>query len=261
MNCNHTELREKITAWLDDELTPQEKEAVQTHLATCTICAEEMKGIKRMRDILGEVPVVEPPTNALNDFNAMLARETGNKNNSRSLTIHYSWQRIAAAILLFILGTTTGFLIKPGNNKQSESIARLENNLTEMRQMLMYAMINQDAPSERLKGVYYAEELSQQPGEEVTGVLLKTLNNDPNVNVRLAAANALARFTSSSEVIPALVNSLKEQKDPLIQIVLIKTLVEAHAQSAIPALRQLTTGEDIHEMVRQEAKNGLTILL
>ena len=49
------------------------------------------------------------------------------------------------------------------------------------------------------------------PDDNVIGVLVKTLNNDKNVNVRMAAAYALSKFAYQRAVCDSLVKSLSLQ--------------------------------------------------
>ena len=60
------------------------------------------------------------------------------------------------------------------------------------------------------------------PDEEVIEVLVKTLNEDPNSNVRMASLDALSKFYAQPNVKKALLESMKFQKDPVVQIALIQ---------------------------------------
>ena len=83
--------------------------------------------------------------------------------------------------------------------------------------------------------------------------LLHAVNHDTNVNVRLSAVDALAKFADQPEVRRALVDSLPVQESPLVQIALIDLLVQLNAHDAAPAMQKLAQQADANESVRQRA--------
>ena len=59
-----------------------------------------------------------------------------------------------------------------------------------MRQMVALSLMQEQSASERLRGVSWAMPRAVDD-TEVLSALLTTVNQDPNVNVRLAAVDAL----------------------------------------------------------------------
>jgi hypothetical protein len=100
----------------------------------------------------------------------------------------------------------------------------LQQEVKEMKQLVMLSLLENQSASERIRAVSYAEAL---PGLDpaVREALIRTLDGDQNLNVRLAAAEALGRFPDSEEVRQALVGALERQPDPMLQITLIHLLV------------------------------------
>ena len=47
-SCQHTE---QVSAWLDGELSPEEAETLELHLAVCPICQEEQETIEQMSEM------------------------------------------------------------------------------------------------------------------------------------------------------------------------------------------------------------------
>jgi hypothetical protein len=260
MKCNNLHIKELLTAYLENELSGEERKEVDSHLSSCSECLRELDELKATDNLLTDIPEIEPPANSEFRFHEMLTKNRETKRTHKTITLSFSLKDIAAAAIIFIIGTFTGFVINNRESGKQEVIANLENHVSQMRQMLMTALINKESASDRLKAVYYAEQISP-PSPVVTNVLIETLNNDPNVNVRLAAADALQQFAVHPDVRKAISASLKDQSDPLIQIVLIKMLVQMHEKSVIPTLEQFTTDQQTHEMVKQEARNALTVLL
>ncbi len=260
MKCNNTQINALLTAYLDKALTPEETIMVEAHLNNCSACLHELQEIRNIQQQIEQTPLIEPPEDAEKRFRQMLEKQSKPKKRSITITVDFSWKKIAAAIIIFLAGAATALLIQPNTETSRSSLASLENQVSQMRQVLMAALIKNDSPSDRLKAVQYAEQISK-PSPEVTNILLETLNHDPSVNVRLAAANALQEFAIHKEVRTALAESLQQQSDPMLQIVLIKMLVQLHEQSVVPTLQQFSHDEETHEMVKKEAEEALTVLL
>jgi hypothetical protein len=91
----------------------------------------------------------------------------------------------------------------------------------------------------------------------VLHALLKTMNSDPNTNVRLAALGALSRFSYESFVKEQLIRSLANQKDPIVQISLIELLTEMRERNIVRELEKLTEDYQTDEEVKAQAYTSL----
>ena len=58
-NCE--DVREDFSALLDGELSPQEQDAVESHLSDCSQCLRELDGLKQIDTLYGELPRVDAP--------------------------------------------------------------------------------------------------------------------------------------------------------------------------------------------------------
>ena len=99
------------------------------------------------------------------------------------------------------------------------------------------------------------------PDDNVIGVLVKTLNNDKNVNVRMAAAYALSKFAYQRAVSDSLVKSLTLQTDPILQVTLINILAERKEKSALRPIQNIISNRNTLKEVRAVAENSLRVLL
>lgn len=260
MKCNNNKIKELLTAYLDDNLSQEEYELVEQHLRGCSDCLQELQKIKNMEETLHKTPLVDAPSGSEKKFMQMLEKEKEPDGKAVTITLNFSWRKIAIAAIIFISGVTVGLIIQGKQTASEASIASLESQVAQMRQVLMTALITNDSPSDRLKAVHYAEQIPQ-PSPQVTDILVNTLNNDPSVNVRLAAATALQQFAVHREVRTALAQSLQQQSDPMLQIVLIKMLVQMHEQSVVPTLQNFSINKETHEMVKKEAEEALNVFL
>jgi HEAT repeat protein len=105
-------------------------------------------------------------------------------------------------------------------------------------------------------GVSVAYEL-EKADDEIVKVLVKTMNEDTNTNVRLAAMEALSKFGHEAQVRNALIRSLTEQKDPVVQIALIQLLVKMKEKGVVKQLEQMTKDASTMKAVKDEAYTGI----
>jgi HEAT repeat protein len=92
---------------------------------------------------------------------------------------------------------------------------------------------------------------------EVLDALLRTVNGDTSVDVRLAAVDALRQFSTNASARLGLAQSLPHQRSPLVQIALIDLLVELQERSATPQLRQLVEEPALDQNVQARAQRAL----
>lgn len=64
----HAAASQRLSAYLDGELPPDERRAVDGHLRDCAVCRRDLLELRRVRSLLGALPEVEPPSGLLNDL-------------------------------------------------------------------------------------------------------------------------------------------------------------------------------------------------
>jgi len=116
---------------------------------------------------------------------------------------------------------------------------------------------NQSSASQRLMGATVAYNDIAHADADIIKVLIRTMNDDENSNVRLAAIEALAKFNDQPHVRQALISALSTQKDPVVQIALIRLLVDMRAKGLKKELEQITTDDSLLPAVKDEAHAGL----
>ena len=125
-----------------------------------------------------------------------------------------------------------------------------------MKQLVTLSLLQQQSASDRLRGVEWSYRVAQ-PDEQVLSALLRALDSDPNVNVRLAAVDALHQFGAEDTARKGLLRSLAEQKSPLVQFELINLMVELKEKRSVPVLKELSQRQDLDPTVRERAEWGL----
>lgn len=171
--------------------------------------------------------------------------------------------RAAAAIILVLTGLTAGLILNQQQNATDEQLAALQEEISQMKRALMYGSVQQASASERISAVYSSSRLQQsnpQLDSEITDILIYTMNNDQNVNVRLAAAEALFKFRNEPRIGKALTRSLSLQTDPLMQITLINMLVEMRQKSAINEMQKMLLRADTRDIVKERLESSIAEL-
>ena len=99
----------------------------------------------------------------------------------------------------------------------------------------------------------------EHPQPEIREALQRTLQHDPNTNVRLAALRALKPYAHDSEVRRDIVNSFYEQKSPLVQIEIVDFIKQAKDRP-VELLHLLEQDDTVHRAVHQHIKWTLSTL-
>jgi len=263
MNCD--KIQDLVSEEWAGTLSSSDSERLRSHLAACASCREERDGLNRLWQQLAAIPSEEPGAGVRTRFQAMLEGYKQGIGRAQDLPARRAglgeWFglrpafRFGLAALLLTAGFFSGYMLRSSRNGQEE-LASLREEVHEMRQIVTISLLKQQSASERLKGVSWSSQVSR-PDPEFLSTLLHTLNLDSNVDVRLAAVDALSRFADDPSVRSALIQSLPRQESPLVQISLIDLLVQLRERESIDVLRQLTNDNNQNEQVRKRALWGL----
>jgi hypothetical protein len=93
--------------------------------------------------------------------------------------------------------------------------------------------------------------------KKIIDVLIKTIQEDPNTNVRFAALESISTFANEKYVKDKLVSSLKQQDDPIIQIEMIKILTAVRTKSIIDEMKLLADDQSLEPLVKDQLVNQL----
>ena len=268
MKCD--EVRELFPDLWAGVLEEDTRSKIQSHLTRCPACQDENESLSMVWMKLGELPEEKPSAAVRPRFYAMLE---GYKQGLDQAKPSRRWREAAGswlgklpyrqpafqfgvAAVLLVAGFLGGYFYKPAGSGNRDELAQLREEVHDMRQMVTVSLLKQQSASERLKGVSWSNQV-MHPDPELLSALLQTLNYDPNVDVRLAAIDALYRFSSEPNVRKGLIESLPRQDSPLVQIAVIDLLVQLQERQSIDTLKQLTRDQDINKVVRDRAQWGL----
>jgi hypothetical protein len=270
MRCE--EVRERFAEYLAGSLDAGDAQALEQHVASCAGCQTELAGIEALWQALGKVPAPYVPSNRMRErFSAALAAERATADRrpaSRQDRGRMPVQRwtgeplvqMALAASLLIAGVVIGRALPARQPAvapaQRTEIAEVRGELRDMRQMLTLSLLQQQSATERLRGVSGTAQIDQ-PGNEVVAALLDTLLHDPNVNVRLAAIDALRRVSDRADVRLGTKQVITDKTSPLLQVAVIDFMIDTRDPQAPALFRSLAQDSTIDEAVRGRAQWGL----
>ena len=178
---------------------------------------------------------------------------------SRERTVYRGVLGLAlAAALTIALGAGVFIGSSSASKRSAQDLAELRSEIRSLRSTVALALLAEPSASERLNGVAYGREL-QSDDRRVADALFTTLLEDPNVNVRLAALDALSEASTRPDTRARLVQSIPAQDSPLVQISAIDVLLESDAtpSSTRDDLATLAQDPGLDEVVRGYLRDRL----
>lgn len=251
MNCEHAE--GLIADRLKGHLTNDEQSALDGHLAACTGCREAAEAYGALWRDMAALDR-EPPHERMRArfYAAVAAHDRRYARLDRAL--EHVWPRrpafqAALAAGLLVAGIVAGIVVERLAPSPLETeIATLRRDVNAMS----LALLDHQSASERLLGVAWSRRTAAE--EPVSRALLDAVRNDSNVNVRLAAVEALSGRLGTPEVGAALTAALGREQAPLVQVTLAEALLEGGVDGSVQAVRRLVDREDVDPAVRDHLR-------
>jgi len=267
MRCQ--QIKEKFADFLIGDIGQKTKEKIQSHLTACTSCRDELESLSLIWAKLGVLPEEHPSSALRTRFYSMLeAYKQGIEQEKSAPRLQKLFQglferwwpkrpafQFSLAFMLLMVGLAAGYFLNV-TRQSSKDLVHLRQEVQSMHQMLAVSLIDQKSPSERLRGINLSYRM-ERPEVNTLAKLLHTLNSDQNVNVRLAAVDALYLFHDYPMVKEGLTQSLSNQTSPLVQVALVDLIVELRERRAVEALKQLIQDEELNPEVRNRAEQGI----
>lgn len=246
----------RLIDYIDGRADAAERTTIESELLHNEAVRNLYNQLTEVIGAMDEARVLEPSGKLKTNFEQTLQEEIASQARPTK-TVFFSpvVYRVAAGFVLLMVGLAIGYKINQ-SNVEADRLARLEKELEENRQMMLAMMDNQLSASQRMIGVSVAYEM-EKPDDEIVNVLVKTMNEDVNTNVRLAALDALSKFSNEEQVRNELIGSLKTQKDPVVQIALIQLLVKMKEKSVLNQLEKITRDAGTLKAVKDEAHAGI----
>jgi hypothetical protein len=233
MRC--AELTERIADRFTGDLDSRRQAALDEHLASCPSCAAEAVALESLwKELAAGEPV--PSARMRARFDRELERATDAPSAAPESSARRAWYPprperrpafalAAAAALAAALGLGVYLGSSSSARDDAEDLAALRGEIRSLRATVALALLSEPSASERLSGVAYGREL-QSADDRVAEALYATFLDDPNVNVRLAALDALRERVASPEVKKRLLEAIPAQDSPLVQLSAIDVVLE-----------------------------------
>ncbi|NQZ75956.1 MAG: HEAT repeat domain-containing protein [Ekhidna sp.] len=241
MEKNYERAKELWQDRLSGNISEQEEKELQKFLDSNPAEAAALEQLEDTWRLFDEIERPSPSASMDARFEGMMAGYADQKQSSKTsildwliLQISTSWQVGLASLLM---GLSIGWWLLPTQGQQKD-IAQLSSEIQTMKEMMMLTLIEQPKAQERIRAVNMAADLPTVD-EKVIDALIFTLNEDKNVNVRLASLESLLRYSDQSEVRTALVDALKMQDSPILLVAIADALVALQEKSSIDTMEQL----------------------
>jgi len=102
----HARLQRQLSAYVDGELSPDERREVDAHLPTCVECREELARLRQVKHLIGRLPEREPPQEVWQALRRRIAEDQGRPAAVGALeTLRAAFRRpaVAAAAVIMVL--------------------------------------------------------------------------------------------------------------------------------------------------------------
>ncbi|MBN1562159.1 zf-HC2 domain-containing protein [candidate division KSB1 bacterium] len=254
---SHDQIMRQIVPYFAGELENSTKREIQSHIDSCDACRMAFESFERVWRRLDEMPEEKPSEKLTEKFNAMLAGYQHGAREARHPGALPAWKSLAAkpalrlgfAVALLVIGFVLGVTVTSASTHAR--VARLADELDDMRQEVMFSMLKQPSSADRLQAVSYSSLVG--PRDDVREALQRTLETDPSTNVRLAALRALRPFATDVRLRRHVIDSFSQQKSPLVQVEIVDFIRQTETRPA-ELLGALEQNENIHRAVRQHIK-------
>jgi len=255
MNCE--ELRILLPEYIDGLLDEPTSGVVRSHLENCSACREQHSELSSFLDFTTSLSGVNPPQGMKAEFMEMMEAEMTPR-QGRIIAIP-AWLKIAAVLAVAMITFSGGYYL--GNEKERTQQQRLEVALNQTKQQVLMAGLQELTGPQKIKAVYSISQ-SGQSGDDLIDALVTTMNSDKNINVRLAAINALTGMLEMNpRVKKELIRSLSLQENALLQISLIQVLTESGVKEAKTAIESIAGRKETDEKVKDFAKDMIKIII
>lgn len=260
------EFRQWIPEYLAGRLSASETSLFEAQLSVNAELQFELEELRATWRGLGLIPGAQPSA----AMRARFYQRLNDVQSGRSPVARgtFAWwkpglsglvRQITIVLALFCLGMYVGRVSVGSGPASSAEAVRLQAQIQGLRQTVALSLLDRQSPASRLEGVSWGSQVTH-PDRDLLSALIATLEHDSNTNVRLAALDALEKFSDEPAVRQAMVNSLGNQDSPLVQIALIDALVHIREKTATGEFKKLSTEPDANVAVRQRAQWALHTL-
>jgi hypothetical protein len=226
----------------------------------------DLTDLRDVHELQMQMEKLETPAPSLqldDRFYEMLANEKKSQrgfNFASWFSANTLFTQLAYATVIFAAGLGIGYFVFAGSPAATTEVTALSDEVRSLKEMMMLTLLEKESATERLKAVSLSQEF-EQSSTAVTAALIKTLNNDENVNVRLAALEALKPYGRKSEIRQELIRSISRQDSPLVQIALADLMADLQERSSVKEFDKLLKDERTPGEIKKRIRKSLEVLI
>ncbi len=252
--------------FMSGTMSREEAKSFEQFLAGNPEYNEQYKALLAIWEMMGnlEAPEISPQMDET--FFTMLSNEM--EKGRRKEVKRPFWDGILTVFrpqlvygtLLLVLGLGVGYYLSSPHQPKTVETTVSKNETEEVRQKLVLTLLEQPSANQRLQGVGEANKF-ENADEIVIQALLQTLNNDSNVNVRLAAIESLTNYIDNPVVRQGLVQSIPNQESPILQITLANLMVALQEKASIEPFKQLLKKKELDTTVKKQIESSIESII
>ena len=255
MKCEDVKI--ELPEYIDGKLDDKGTEAVRNHIDSCEDCRKLFLEMKSFLQFTDSLPEEQVPAGMKEEFMKLLEDEMPRR--QRQVLMIPAWMKVAAMIVVALVTYSTGYYM--GTEKGEEKTQQLEVTLNQTKRQVLLAGLKEYTGPQKIEAVYNISQ-SGLSEDALVDALVNTMNSDKNVNVRLAAINALSGMMKDNEKVKKeLIRSLSLQDNALLQISLIQVLTESGVKEAKDEIESIVDNEKTDENVKAFAKDMIKIII
>ncbi len=257
-----------VIAYLDSRPGSDEQQRLEAALIKAGYDMQELESLVSVNENLEKLNVPEPSERMDTRFYDMLAMQEHKSerfmNGFMGLKAFFDFSPKVFAVAVYSLvllmsGWFLGGRFTPQTNYEHR-LNTMQTEMRDMKQLVTLTLIQHPSAMQRLQGVSRVSDLDTL-GVAIVHALLMTLNNDTNIDVRLMAAQSLARFSDYPMVREGLVHAINVQKNPQVLLMLADIMVSLHEKESIYSFEQLLANRDLDQNVRDKIEKSILTLL
>lgn len=220
-----------------------------------------LRELHSLEEQVGKLDQGSPSMKLDHEFFQALENEKQSQKKEKTISLapwSYLFPRLAAAAVLILSGFAAGYFMQ--TPAQKDEVSTLTKEVNDLKEMMLLTLLERESASERLKAVSLTNEMDKV-SSKVTDALFITLNQDENVNVRLAALEVLHTYSRSSAVRKKLIESITLQDSPLVQMELAQLMVSIQEKKSVDALMELLKNDKTTPEVKTKVSESIKVLI
>lgn len=256
-----TQIEELVAKYNEGVADPKEIKLIEQLIESGLIDLTQLRELSSLDEQIHKMEALTPSLNLDDRFYAALASEKKQikKETSFSMpSVSFLFPRLAMAAALVLSGFGVGYFLQ--SPTQKNEVSELSQEVSDLKEMMMLSLLEKESATQRLKAVSLTSEMNEV-SDKVTNALFLALNQDENINVRLAALEAIRPYVGKSSVRTKLIESIDSQTSPLVQVALAELMVSIQEKKSVNALKQLLENESTPREVKDKISESIKILI